>query len=163
MAWKIFNIGKANEEIARLEKENEALQSQIRAAQENADAVAKAADGLRADLDTTTKERDELKAKEGTFTVEIQQKTNRIAELQAIIDKPDGEIERRAGIKSREICAQLGVPALALTPDGSGAVTGGSLAAQMEAITDPNARTAFFRKHETALKAEARSLRKAQN
>lgn len=68
MAFKFFNIGKANEEIARLEAENAQLKKDLSDAQTNATEIEKQPAQLAADLETAhqavaaaIKERDEAR------------------------------------------------------------------------------------------------------
>lgn len=83
-----------------------------------------------------TKERDEAVTKRDEF--------------KAIIDKPEGEIEKRAGLKAKEITAALGQPPLEVKPGTTG---GTDIIAQFEAIKSPAARTEFYRKNKAAYDA----------
>lgn len=116
MAYKFFNIGKANEEIERLEKDNAALTQQLKDARENADLVARNADELRAEHARQSEElataKTDLKASgEKVTKLEADLKT-----AQDIIAKPDGEIHRLASLRAQEITAGLGIKPVQLTP-----------------------------------------------
>jgi hypothetical protein len=71
--------------------------------------------------------------------------------FKATIDKPDGEIEKRAGLKAREIVAKnFGQVTLEVDPSKQ---AGGDILAEFEAIKDPVARIQFYRKNQAAYDA----------
>lgn len=150
MAFKIFNIGKANEEVSRLESEVERLTKELTAEKENAVLVASNAENVHREL---------TKAKESisTFEVSIKQKDSdlttakaSIASLQAAIDDPKGEIEKRSTAKATELMAKMGVPPVPADKSEAGK-SQGDIAAQFDAMPAGPDRSAFFKKHRKSL------------
>jgi chromosome segregation ATPase len=142
MAWKIFNIGKANEEITRLEtnianlnKRIAELEAEQKAAADNDSDVAKVAAEATTQLDAATariialeKERDQLKL-----------------DVKAAEESAD----KKAATKALEITGAQGqVP---ITQSGNaGQADGTNLIEQYNKITDPREKTVFYRKHKEA-------------
>ena len=112
----------------------------------------------RTDLSAAQLEATNLKTKNSELTAELSKRdasltavTKERDDFKAIIDKPDGEIEKRAGLKAREIVVkQFGQAALEIEP---GKATGDDIIAQYNAITDPVLRTEWYRKNKAAYDA----------
>lgn len=155
MAWKFFNIGKANEEITRLENEVakrdetiKSLEAEKKSLAENDNDVAKAAADIQGQLDQANtnikaleKERDQLKVD---------------------LDKANASTDGKAAKKALEITGAQGQPPISTgapgTPGGSDAIE-----KQLDAITDPTERTIFYRKHKAEIRAAAVKRHQAGN
>lgn len=122
MAFKFFNIGKANEEITRLEGEVARLTTEAQTATENANAVAAAAEQCKTDLTAAQTEITTLKAnlvQKDSDLATVASVTEENKTLKATIADPKGEIANRAA----ELARAQGVPApiaIAQTPNPSG-------------------------------------------
>lgn len=159
MAWRFLNIGKANAEIERLALEVSTVTKErddLKAAMEaNASEAVKAAEDLQT----------QVTAQAATIATLIAERDAARVDLEAA--KKDAasqevKIQTAASHKAAEITASQGQPPLATTPAGTpdGTPVGGdALVAQFQAIKDPSARTAFYRKHEAAIKAASRAER----
>jgi len=126
MAWKFLNIGKANAEIERLEKELAAEQGKVAtltkerddakaALEANDSEIAKNAESVQKELTTAkadltaaqgqvtaiTKERDDAKAQLATVTKERDEAKAKLAD-------PKGPIQTAAAVKAAEITAGQG-------------------------------------------------------
>jgi hypothetical protein len=154
MAWKFLNIGKANTEIERLEKEladaksGAATQPQKQGEPDKIAALESKIDDLS---DTISALGDRIAAIEKTsadasasFKVEI-----------ARIDKSlaDATPEKIGTRIAAEITARQGQAPLKTggTESSGGA---GDVVQQLQAITDPKKRAQFFKAHEKELKAQ---------
>jgi hypothetical protein len=110
----------------------------------------------RANLSAAQLEATNLKTKNSELTAELSKRDTALAtaiserdEFKATIDKPDGEIEKRAGLKAREIVAK-NFGQVPLEVDPSKPAEGGILA-QWAAIQDPIARTMFYNDNKKAI------------
>jgi hypothetical protein len=112
---------------------------------------------LKTALSAAQAEATNFKTKHSELTAELSKRDGQLAEaikqrdeFKAIIDKPDGEIEKRAGLKAKEITAALGQPPLDVKPGTTG---GTDILAQFAAIKKPAERTEFYRKNKAAYDA----------
>lgn len=126
MAFKFFNIGKANDEIVRLESEVTRLNSELVAAKENAAQVESAAEQTKTDLAAAQSKVTELEKTISQNASDLSAANLKATEaakerddLKAIIEKPDGEIEKRAAIKAQEIVASQGGAIIPIKPQTS--------------------------------------------
>lgn len=150
MAWKFFHIGKANEEITRLETEVASrdrkisdLEGQLKAVAEGEGAVAAAATDLQTKLDAAQAQ---IKALEA----ERDQLKKDLAASQQNLEAEKASVEKKAAAKALEITGRQGqVP---IKVDGQGAATDtGDLESKIKATDDPYERTRIFRKHRAAI------------
>lgn len=114
---------------------------------------------LRVTLSAAQSEATNWKNKHSELTAELSKRDTALAavtkerdEFKATIDKPDGEIEKRAGLKAREIATALGVPPLPTNPGTPG---DGDIIAQHAALKakDSVAAMEFYRKNRAAYDA----------
>jgi hypothetical protein len=141
MAWKHFNIGKANAENERLETENANLTKRVaeleaaqKAITDNESDVAKAATELTARLDVANK---------------------RIAELEKERDQLKADVktaEASAAKKALEITGAQGQPPVTQSGNGQGGAN--DLLVQYNSIQDPRARMEWYRKNKAAYDAQ---------
>jgi hypothetical protein len=151
MAWKFLNIGKANAEIDRLEAELAKASAGSSAPPDKIVALEKRLEDLAASMATLGESvaalEKAISASGDSFKVEI-----------ARLDKSFTEFQTSAKeIGSRlaaEITARQGQPPLA-AGNTSGTQSGGGadIIAQFNAITDPVARTEWYRKNKVAYDA----------
>lgn len=158
--FKFFNIGKANEEITRLEAENATLKEDAKNASENAAAIATNAEGVTTELT-------QLKADHATAKTSISSLTARAekaeTELKAANEKlanPSVQIKEVASRKALEITQAQGQPPV--TPSTSSTTQTGDPVAQFNAIKDPVARTEWYRKNKAAYDAAWRAQHPAK-
>jgi len=135
MAWKFLNIGKANAEIERLEKELATIKAErdeARTALEsnNSEAV-KAAEGFQADLAIARTELEAAKGQVTKLTNDLSAATTELttvkAELvtaKAQIADPAGVIQKAASAKAAEITSSQGQPPVKVDPTTSPAAPG---------------------------------------
>lgn len=97
----------------------------------------------------------QLQKQADAHKTELAARDAKIAELEAVIAKPDGEIEKRASLRARTILAELGVK-----PVEGGATSGNQseLLTQLEALkaSDPAGYMEFYRKNKAAIDAAYR-------
>lgn len=146
MAWKIFNIGKANEEITRLETTVDSLNKRIaelesdqKSIAENESDVAKAATELNTKLEAANARISELEKERD--------------QLKADVKTAEESAEKKAAAKALEITNGQGQPPI---PAGQGGGTAGAsdLLAQYDAIKDPRERMEWYRKNKAAYDAQ---------
>ena len=146
MAWRFLNISKANAEIDRLALE----------------------------VSTITKERDDLKAameSNGAETISaLEDSQAKVAALEegakvlsaerdavkVELDAAKKELEAtpvKISQKAQEITASQGQPPVATAPAATPAGGASGVAEQWQAITDPRAKTAFYKKNKAAIDA----------
>lgn len=123
---------------------------------------------LKAALATYEKESDsfevdikQVKSDLDTAKLSITSLTKERDDFRATIDKPEGEIEKRASAKATEIAASMGVKPINGELEKP-TVDPADISAQLAAITDPVQRTEFFRKNEKAIKSASQSERAKQ-
>ena len=151
MAFKIFNIGKANEEVTRLESEVDRLTKELAAEKENSELIARAAECSKTtasnfEVQIKQAQSDLATAKQtiGTLTAERDS-------FKAIVESPEGEIEKRASAKATDLAAKMGVPPLPADKADLSNQSSGDIAAQFAAMKPGPERTAFFNKHKSKL------------
>lgn len=105
---------------------------------------------LKSEVQALKEANEKLQEELSSTKEELVKATKQRDEFKAIIDKPDGEIEKRAGLKAKEITAALGQPPLDVKPGTTG---GADILAQFYAIKSPAARTEFYRKNKAAYDA----------
>jgi len=123
--------------------------------QSEVQALKDANETLQTDLAAAQGEITQLKEKIAQKDSELATAQTSIKNLQATIDKPEGEIEKRSGLKSKEIVKSLGVDPLPTTPAATGGGT--DILAQYAAIKTPAERTEFYRKNKAAYDAAFRA------
>jgi chromosome segregation ATPase len=116
-AFKFFNIGRANEEITRLETE-------LATERDNNKTIVVEAEKASADLAAAQSKVTELESKLSLTASELtaaktsaDELTKERDALKATIDKPDGEIEKRASMKALELAQKQGTAAILLKPE----------------------------------------------
>lgn len=121
MAFKIFNIGKANEEITRLESEVARLNSELSSVKDNATALENSAQEASTNLTAAQTEITNLKStlaqkdsELATVTTSLETMTGERDTLKATIEKPDGEIAKQSALKAQEIVAAQGAQVVPL-------------------------------------------------
>jgi predicted nucleic acid-binding Zn-ribbon protein len=147
MAWKIFNIGKANDEITRLESELAArdkriaeLETEKKALGENDNAVATAATQQRAELDAANARIAVLEREKTELTGKITQLEDDVVTAKASASK-----------KALEITAGQGQPPLPQAAGGPGVGTGDIIAQHAALLAkDPQAAMEFYQKNKVA-------------
>ena len=128
---KIFNIGKANAEIERLQSEIATAKAEAEAAKENATTLEQAAEQASADAEKAKKEISDRDARIQALEKELAEvkgaaekiKTDFEAKAQAIAEREknlSAEVEQRASARAQEIAASLGTPPLGFTPPAPG-------------------------------------------
>jgi uncharacterized phage infection (PIP) family protein YhgE len=121
MAFKFFNIGKANEEVSRLEGEVTRITSDLATANANAEAISTEAEKLKSDLTAANAKIAELNQTASdlaTAKLSIQSLTHERDELAAKIADPKGEIAAQAAKAALSIAAGQGVTApVAIAPE----------------------------------------------
>lgn len=161
MAWKFLNIGKANAEVDRLALEVASVTKErddLRANMEtNASDVTKQAEELQGQVAALTIERDTAQAALVTAKAELATASDKLA-------NPSAQIVHIASAQAAAITSAQGQPPIASTPVSTpaGDVAASSvegLNAQLDAIKDPGARTAFWRKNKQAILSASRSQR----
>lgn len=121
--FKFFNIGQANAEIERLDTENKRLAGELAGTQENAKAVEASATEAQskikqaeADVTTARQTISSMTSQIATAQADLAKAAKERDDAKAIIEKPDGEIARRASVKAAEITAAQGQPPIASAP-----------------------------------------------
>jgi len=137
---KIFNIGKANAELERIQKELEEAKAENQSLKENASAIEKAAEAEKARADKAEADAKESQSRAESAAKLLQDQAAKLADFEAklkaandTISNPAGEIETRAAAKAQAIMASLGVPPVAAgaQPNLSGNKFGELVKAQM--------------------------------
>jgi len=166
MAFKFYRIVAANAEIDRLAaelatatKERDEYKASL---ESNTSETAKAAEELQAKVDASTKSIADLEAASAAKDAQIVSLTDELTKAKNQLANPSGQIAKLASQQAATITAAQGQPALpaatATSPGANGGPTSADeLMAQAQAITDPNARTMFFRKNRAAFMAAKRS------
>lgn len=173
MAWKIYSIGKANAEIQRLENElaaakaapqenetkiselaasNELLATELANTRQKLDASEKVITDLTAKLDEAQK----LATTSGADATGINtQLTATLANLHIEVPANATPETKFKAIESAVTTTlnKLGVNPQVLPAAAPANPDGDSLTAQLAQITDPKARTEFYRKHKAAIDA----------
>ncbi len=142
--FKFFNIGKANEEITRLETELATAQAALATSTENASAVEANAETLKAKV----AELETASTSVAALTSENQKLSTDLAAANAKLANPGEQITIKASQEALKITQAQGQPPIAATASASGA--GGDILAQHAAIKDPAQKMAFYRKNKTA-------------
>lgn len=121
-AFKFFNIGKANEEITRLESRVAELTTENESLKQNGPAVEAAAETLQSDLDSTKSklaqvESDLSTAKQtiSTLTAAKEKAEADLSAASAKLANPGVQIDEAASAKAAAITASIGVPPVAAT------------------------------------------------
>lgn len=115
-AFKFFNIGKANDEIARLEAQVADLNKQITDLKANGPEVEAAAETLRGELEA---ERQKAAKAEIDLATVNSEKDKAVADLAAANAKLAAfpvEVKTAAAAQAAQITASIGVPPVAATP-----------------------------------------------
>ncbi len=166
MAWKFLNIGKANGEIDRLEAELAKLKKPESAAPPAppAPAAPAAAAPPVPTADTVSLEdlsesvdalSESLTARINTLETKV---TTEVARLDKAFTDFQGSAKKIGSHLAAEITGRQGQPPL---PAGASAGSaGGDIVSQWDAITDPSAKTLFYRKHKQAIDAAHHAERK---
>jgi len=154
MAWKFLNIGKANAEIDRLEAELAAAKTSAASTAPTPDKIAaleKRIDDLAASIATLGESVAILEKSASTsadsFKVEIARLDKSFADFQTSAKEIGSRLA--AEITARQGQGPLAPGSTAGTQSGGG----NDLVAQYNAITDPIARTEWYRKNKTAYDA----------
>ena len=152
MAWKIFHIGKANDEITRLEKElanrdNKIaeLEGQLNAIEENDGTLAATATELQAKLEAAEKKIQQLEAERD--------------QLKKDLEAEKVSSEKKAAAKALEITARQGQTSIKVSGEQSGGDPG-DLETRIMATTDPLERTRIYREHREAILRAAEAQKK---
>lgn len=148
--FKFFNIGKANEEITRLEAELATAKAEAKTATDNADEVVKNAEAVATELAQVKSDLATAKTTISSLTARAETAETEAKEAKAKIANPSEQIKNRASQEALNITASQGQP-----PVAAGSATeqpGGSadILAQYAAIKDPAAKTAWYRKNKQA-------------
>lgn len=147
MAWKIFNVGKANEEITRLETELCAAESELAKLREAGPENLKA---LTAELESVTAQLTEKNATNQTLANEIAGLNEKVAKLEAASAGIEAEVEARASAKALAITQAQGQPPVAATTAAT-SKTRDELWAQYAALESQADKSAFYEKHRRTL------------
>lgn len=122
-AYKFFNIGKANEEIDRLQGQLAALTAENTSLKENVPQVEAAAESLRTDLESTKAkltqaESDLATARQtiSTVTAAKDKAETDLAAANAKLANPEERIQQAASVQAASITASIGVPPVAAAP-----------------------------------------------
>ncbi|HWN95015.1 MAG TPA: hypothetical protein VNT99_08280 [Methylomirabilota bacterium] len=117
--FKFFNIGKANEEISRLETENARITADALTSTQNSAAVEERATQLSHDLATATQSIGSLSAQVTTLNQSVTDITADRDALAAKLANPSAQIVALAAVKAGEVAAAQGIPpiAIAVVPD----------------------------------------------
>lgn len=151
MAYKFFNIGKANAEIDRLEAELVTAKESAKAAAENAAEVEKDAEKVSTEL---TQARADLATAKQTISTATARAEKAEADLKVANDKlanPGEQIKIKASQEAQKITAGQGQPPIESKTPAAGAP--GDILAQHAAIKDSTARTVFYRANKAAYDA----------
>lgn len=149
--FKFFNIGKANEEITRLEGEVTKAQADAKAATENAAEVEKAAETATADLSQARADLATAKTSITSLTSRAEKAEADLKTANEKIANPSEEIKNRASKEALKITGAQGQPPLESKP---GAETqNGDILAQYAAIKDSTEKTVFYRKNKAVYDA----------
>ena len=123
MAFNIFSLKKANEEIARLTGELTKSQADLKTANENAEAIGQGAEQLQGQLATAQadlqKSQGELvtaNTKIQTLTGELTTATAKATDLEKTIKDPKGHIETKVAAKTALATAAMGAAPLEAAP-----------------------------------------------
>ena len=166
MAWMFLNIGKANQEIDRLNAELAAVtkeRDEARTALEANHTFEEAeAATLNSQLASAQASVTELKAAVKAKDAEMATMKAELQKAQEQLANPSAQIVKIAAVKAAEITGAQGQPAVPTAPVGTpaGGVSGEGLLAQMREIKDPTARTVFYRKNQAAILAASREERR---
>jgi chromosome segregation ATPase len=162
MAWKFLNIGKANAEIERLEKEVETAKAEAAnaktALETNNSEIAAQLEKVQGELTAANTSLAARTTELSSAKASLLAAQAEVTTLKATIADPKGEIEKRASAKALEITAGQGQPPVGVTSTSSPGATssGDALLAQLQGITNPVERVEFYRKNKAAIDAAYR-------
>ena len=123
MAFKFFNIGKANAEIERLETELSSSKSESESLKSNGPEVEAAAEGLRTELATTTASLATLQNDLSEARADVARLTSELsAEKEKSKNIPD-QVKASASAQAAAIVAGVGHAPLSLAPTGGEVTT----------------------------------------
>jgi chromosome segregation ATPase len=164
MAFKFLRIGAANAEIEKLAADNAALakeRDELRATIEsNASETTKAAEELQKQVAAQAESLASLTAERDGLKAELDSTKERLTEAEEQLANPAAQIVKIASTRAAEITASQGQPPLQTAPAGPAGASPNSvedLMGQIQAISDPTARTMFYRKHAAAFAAARNS------
>ena len=122
-AYKFFNIGKANEEIDRLESLVASLTTQVETLKGNDSEIAAAAEKVKGELATASAKIVQLESDLGTARQTISTVTaardkaeTDLKEANAKLANPEQRIKEAASVHAAEITARLGQPPVVAAP-----------------------------------------------
>ena len=149
--FKFFNIGKANEEITRLEAENAQCKADLKTANDNSEQIATAA---QSNAELLAKCQTDLAAATtsiATITARAEKAESDLKVANEKLANPSEQIKQAAARKAQEITASQGQPPVK-AETGAGPAAG-DIVAQHAAIKDPVAKLQFYRKNKAAYDA----------
>ena len=129
-AFRFFNIGKANEEITRLESRIQELEAENTQLKDNGPAVEAEAEKVRGELadaqSKLAKADADLKAAQGDvtkLTAERDQAKKDLEAANAKLANPGEQVKKAASEQAAAIVQQIGVPPVPTTPNANPAAT----------------------------------------
>lgn len=147
MAWKFFNVGKANEEIARLETELCTAEGELSKLRESGPDNVKA---LTVELESVTAQLTEKNATNQVLANEIAGLNEKVAKLEALSAGIEAEVETRASAKALTITQAQGQPPVAAASAAT-SKTRDELWAQYATLESQADKSAFYEKHRRTL------------
>ena len=120
MAFKFFNIGKANDEISNLESKVAELTSEVASLKENTPQIEAAAESLKVEL---TETKSKLAQAESDLSTSKASLASVSAELKVSNDRlanPPALIKEAAAVQAAVIAASVGVPPISASAQSGG-------------------------------------------